>query len=63
MSYNGNINIKQMRDIMRKNSKLIGICIMAMGVTILVSCFLPSVALVCIEALLLIFAGFLYFSK
>lgn len=46
---------------MKKNSKLIGICIMAAGAMILLSCFLPPIVLVYVEAALLIALGFLYF--
>ncbi len=48
---------------MKKNSKLIGICIMAAGVMVLLACFLPPIVMVCLEAVLLILVGFLYFSK
>ena len=44
---------------MRKLSYIIGICMLTAGVGIILAMFLPKVLLVCIEALLLIVAGFL----
>ena len=46
----------------KKQCKTIGLMIMAAGATILISCFLPSGALVLILAALLIVVGFLYFT-
>lgn len=47
---------------MKKNSKLVGVCIMAAGAMILLACFLPPAVLVCVEAAIMIFVGFLYLS-
>ena len=40
-------------------SALIGVGVLCIGLGILVACFLPPVLVVCIEAILLILAGFL----
>ncbi len=47
---------------MKKNSKMLGLMIMAAGATIIISCFLPSGVLVLLLAALLILVGFLYFT-
>lgn len=47
---------------MKKNNKLVGVGIIAAGAMILLSCFLPPVVLVCVEAVLLIVAGVIYCS-
>ena len=46
---------------MKRNCKLIGLGIFAVGFVVLLSSFLPLVALVYIEAALLMIAGILYF--
>ncbi len=46
---------------MKKNTKLLGLMIMAVGGVVLVSCFLPPSVLVVVLSILLIAAGFLYF--
>jgi hypothetical protein len=46
---------------MKRNCKLIGLGIFAVGFVVLVSSFLPLAALVYIEAALLMIAGILYF--
>ena len=44
---------------MKKLTAFIGIGVLCVGLGILVAGFLPPTVLVCIEAVLLIFAGFL----
>lgn len=44
---------------MKKLSALIGAGVLCIGLGILFASFLPAVVLVCIEALLLVLAGFL----
>jgi hypothetical protein len=44
-------------------AKIFGIAMLSFGVGILVSFFLPDPILVVIEAVVIIGAGFLYFSK
>ena len=44
---------------MKKLTAFIGIGVLCVGFGILVACFLPPAVLVCIEAVLLILAGFL----
>ncbi len=51
---------------MNKNcslAKVFGMAMLSFGVGILVSFFLPDPVLVVIEAVMIIGAGFLYFSK
>ncbi|MBR5552890.1 MAG: hypothetical protein IKV98_03465 [Clostridia bacterium] len=47
---------------MKKQSKMLGLAIMAAGATVLVSCFMPKGLLVLILAALLILVGFLYLT-
>ncbi len=44
---------------MRRFTALIGACVLCVGLGILIASFLPPVILVCIEAALLVLAGFL----
>ena len=47
---------------MKKFSALLGAGILCLGFGILVACFLPPAVLVCVEAVLLVLAGFLTFK-
>lgn len=49
-------------DFMKRNCKMLGICVMAVGVLIFLACFLPPMVMVCVEAVLLVVLGYLYFT-
>ncbi len=46
---------------MKRNGKIIGLGIFAVGFVILLSCFLPMTVLVYVQAALLMIVGILYF--
>ncbi len=41
---------------------MLGICVMAVGILIFLACFLPPMVMVCVEAVLLVVLGYLYFT-
>ncbi len=47
---------------MKRNCKMLGICVMAVGILIFLACFLPPMVMVCVEAVLLVVLGYLYFT-
>lgn len=47
---------------MRGLNRIIGICIMATGGIVLIVSFLPLSVIVCVQAILLVLLGYIYFS-
>jgi hypothetical protein len=45
--------------LVRKAPTCIGIGLLSAGICLLLSCFLPNIIIVCLEAVLLILAGFI----